>query len=358
VNTVLLILSVFISTISIEILIGIPYPVMLHRIFSPKKREHTLLKSSNIITRGDDALLVLEYVPNGWDQNKIKISENSSLDISEVLKRASTETLPSNREEILRQIEAERRKFTDSVAGEWNGARLGIESITLSRTANEEHPTLHVKTFPSDYASKLAIERLIKNNPESKLPLATNVSELSSYRLHSLGLNATVVTADNLLVLSKRSKKINSARGGLHISVNEGMVAEDKDLEGNLSPTNGLMRGLKEELGITAPITSITFHSALVDLNRYELGLLAHVDLRGSKITGREILLRQTYALSQDRFENQALMLIPWNIDEIIEILKEPDWIAHGWLNLFYSAYSAFPESRHRLYLLLETMEE
>ena len=98
--------------------------------------------------------------------------------------------------------------------------------------------------------------------------------------LNAIGLNATLVTSDGFLLLAGGSLHVSRQRNGWYSSINEGMLPTDKH-GGRHDPHFGLARGAEEELGIpNIPLDSITLHTAMYDVRRYQLGLLGHIKLR------------------------------------------------------------------------------
>jgi hypothetical protein len=91
----------------------------------------------------------------------------------------------------------------------------------------------------------------------------------------------------------------------------------------------------------------------MLDVRRYQFGLLGHIDLRGTKTTAADLRVVRQLGVSQDKFENSELVFVPWNFPAVAKVLAEPDWLAHGWLNLVHSAIAAFGSGREQLYELL-----
>ena len=169
---------------------------------------------------------------------------------------------------------------------------------------------------------------------------------------HSLGMNATVVTADGRVLLTQRSGVTNSGRVATHISVNEGVTVHDLT-SGRVDPVKALKRGIWEELGIPendVPDECVTVHSLILDTERYQWGLLAHVDLRHARAStwtaGRVFQARAT-GQAVDKWESGVLRAPDFTADVVLEELSDPTgWIAHGWANLLLSGMLAFTSRR------------
>jgi len=65
------------------------------------------------------------------------------------------------------------------------------------------------------------------------------------------------------------------------------------------------------------------------------------------------VIASRKAGLTKDRFETDAVELVDWSLDAVIPCLKQADWIAHGWLNLFHSAVVAFNVSPAHLHAIL-----
>jgi hypothetical protein len=169
---------------------------------------------------------------------------------------------------------------------------------------------------------------------------------------HSFGVNLTIETADDSLILTKRSGLTSRAHGLRHISVNEGMSLDDKDLNGYPDPYATALRGIREELGVDlAPHRDkVVFHALILDVTRYEWALLGHVDLRGTEFTDGAFRMQRGMGLSSDDWESDELSLGPWNAASALDLLESDDeWVGHGYLNLLLSAVHRFPRSRDQL---------
>ena len=95
-------------------------------------------------------------------------------------------------------------------------------------------------------------------------------------------------------------------------------------LGGSLDPAVGLVRGIDEELGISDVESSLVrFHSAIFDLDRYQFGLLGHVDLSGTDTSWQRVTERRLTGIAKDKVEARRLERIPWNPDAVIGALMD-----------------------------------
>lgn len=134
------------------------------------------------------------------------------------------------------------RRAIDADPTLWNESKFGLVSLLVGRVLDLDRTALRLVYAVTDYASSLA----------SGLRHG-EFSEVVPGMSHSFWLNATVVTDDDALVLSRRSARLAGGRSGRHISVNEGMRSSDVDDLGRPDPDAALVRGIAEEPGIAVP---------------------------------------------------------------------------------------------------------
>ncbi|MBD7919951.1 hypothetical protein H9657_16895 [Cellulomonas sp. Sa3CUA2] len=346
-----------IATMLVEAATGRTLGVLVRQRFRrrARRRLERLGTHGDLIRRADECLYTIEFVPDGWRHDDLQVKHRPR-ELSRALTRADPRHLPTSASGLLAKIEAERERLAGPDADGWNGDSLGVEAIRMSRVGTEERPNLVLTLVPSDFAaaqvcSALWQERFDADGTEP--PAGLDLDRPVPGMVHAVGLNATVVTDDDQLILVRRSSRASSGRSGWHISVNEGMQDRDRDARNALDPHLGLVRGVAEELGVDIDTENVRFHTAMWDLRRYQFGLLGHVDLEGSGITAADIVLARRHGLAQDKFENSRLVVIPWTLDSVAKVLAEDDWVAHGWLNLVHSAISTFGARAEQMYELL-----
>ena len=311
-----------------------------------RRRRLRIGRSGELLERGDEVLYIAQFVPGGWRAQDVSFQVLEHQPLDEALAQADARLLPAGAAELVDQVTAECRRLERFPDGEWNGPSLAVERVVVSgRTQEHEHPTLRVAVYPSEWAAVQVCTGVWQERFDQSESFRRRIKaapQIIPGLVHAVGINATLVTDDEQLVIVRRSAAISSGRSGLHISVNEGMQPTDTDLEGRLDARHGLVRGVEEELGLTITARQVVLHSAIMDLRRYHCGLLGHIDLRDSGITAADLLAARQLALAKDRFENTELRLVPWRYPDVLALLHEPGWIAHGWLNLLLSAISTW----------------
>ncbi|WP_427018898.1 hypothetical protein ACQCSX_10365 [Pseudarthrobacter sp. P1] len=315
-------------------------------------------RGDELVRRGNEALYVLQFVPGGWRPQDIVIAERPAPELETELARVPGALVALDPARLVAEIASERQRLQGFPDGEWNGASLAVDGLNaLSRTREHERPVLNLSVWHSDHASaKVCGRAWMEEFDAGNIDLGSDgdrLAHIAPGMIHAIGLNATVVTDDDRLILVRRSELTSSGRNGYHISVNEGMLPEDRNAKGALDPHRGLARGMKEELGIDVESRFVHFHTAMLDVRRYQLGLLGHVNLRNTGITAAQILNARRLGTAQDKFENRTIEEIPWTYEAVVEKLAEPNWIAHGWLNLLLSAVESFAPKTDELYRML-----
>ena len=350
-----LVLGIFLTT-AIEAISGRTWGMFIRQRFQRRasKRLRDLGRRDDLLRRGDEAMYVIEFVPDGWPAENIVFKQRSASSIHDALRSADPSHLPDSVDSIVAAILAERVRLETAPDGWWNGETVAVGDIQTGRKGSHEAPTLTVETSASDHAAATVCSNLWMEHFDSGHgDLPANLDRPIPGLLHAVGLNATLVTDDGKLLLVRRSPRADSGRDGWHVSVNEGMQNIDRNIAGRLDPHLGLVRGVYEELGLRITPNDVRFHTAMFDMRRYQFGMLGHIDLRGTGITAADAVLARKLGLSKDKFENSRLEIIPWRFTDVMIKLNEPNWVAHGWLNLLHSAIASFTPHSNALYALM-----
>ena len=303
---------------------------------------------------GHHDLFVLAFAQHGFDPDHLVVEPTDTSDLSTVWSRLPPALRSTSAQDLLLKVDEERRAV-ETRPGAWNARRYALRRATITRVGDEEKPAVHLTFGESDYATHGVVSRewaglyRSETGPElNEQALRTVMAGLS----HSFGVNLTIETADDSLILTRRSGLTSRAHGLRHISVNEGMSLEDQDTSGYPDPYATAIRGVMEELGVdlVAHRDKVVFHALILDVTRYEWALLGHVDLRGTDFSDGVFRMRRGVGMSSDDWESDELMLGPWNIESAMGLLEsDEDWVGHGYLNLLLSAIHRFPRRREQL---------
>lgn len=325
-----------------------------------KKSEHLMkLVGANkkLLHVGDELVYVRSFCPAGFQFNSRITAEDRPwyLKIKDVPEHFRS-FVPTDGESLERDIEAEREAIA-SDPGRWNERKLGVDAVWDSRDPQTGRAILDIGFTPSDFASSNVIGDWWQKNVSTEMLDALDDNDLSrviSGMSHNFGLNATVRTSDNKLLLVERSGRISSGRKKLHISVNEGMQASDIDANNRPDLIGTLIRGTQEELGIKVLAQDITLHSLILDASRYQWAVLGHIDLRERGVLASDVIEARMASAAEDWWENSKIFPIDCVPNVILEKLKNPAaWIAHGWVNLILSSAIMFPDHQSDFLSLL-----
>ena len=175
-----------------------------------------------------------------WDENKCNF----------LLENENQIEFPKDLDDIIKNNWKSEKTLNSKL---FNENRYGLKDIYLNNSGN---PTLifhktNYKNFigTNKNYQKFDIDKLDKWHP-------LEINETEGFRLlknssfsNDLATSCNVITKDNKILLSKRSKKVHILPGQMHTSIAEGM--NDNDLVSGLpNPFNTIARGAKDEIGI------------------------------------------------------------------------------------------------------------
>lgn len=294
-------------------------------------------------------IYVRQFAPRGFGPNHLtasRVPDQPAPTLISQLQEPLRPGLPANLDAA---IQAKRLEL-DSAPEAWNAEKIALRRIRVSRAGSHEEPTIDLGYAITDYASfqvmASAWEKRFKSLAEANRDLdAEHLRDVLPGLSNSFGINITLETADDQLLLTQRSAKASSAKNLRHISVNEGMALADIDPKTDLpDPYLTAIRGIEEELGIDLSQEPdfrgrITFHSLICDVTRYEWALLGHVNLSQTKWTNAVIQGARKLGAASDDWETNKLTFIPLDRKSIEEVLEDDsDWVGHGYMNLLLSA--------------------
>ncbi|NGO13195.1 hypothetical protein G5C60_37770 [Streptomyces sp. HC44] len=235
------------------------------------------------------------------------------------------------------EIEAESEQLRrESRTPVWNGPRYAVESLDISRTALAEHPVVHLRLRPTDYYTFLAAQQLDRRLPDGTTPRSRYLDPdkplaAPAFLQCSFAVNVAVVTADDLLVVSRRSDRVRMAPGVWNSSVNEGM-SRHIDSSGRSAPDLHAVsrRGMREELSLEPHEYSLVQLAFALDVERRHWS--AHFYARLKELTGEGLQGRMSRGVA-DRWEHQTIDYVPFRAGDVARYLLRADRI-HRWAPL------------------------
>ncbi|MFJ5860929.1 hypothetical protein ACIQCM_05880 [Pseudarthrobacter sp. NPDC092439] len=305
-------------------------------------------------------IYIRQFAPRGFSEGHLTASRLPDQPAPSLIRSLREPLLPASPADLEAAI-LEKRAALEAAPEAWNAEKIALRRIRVSRAGNHEAATLDLGYAVTDYASFQTIadawEKRYKSLDDAGRDLtAEDLWDVLPGLSNSFGINLTLETADDHLVLTQRSGKASSAKNLRHVSVNEGMALADINPKTDLpDPYLTAIRGVEEELGIDLGEEPdirqrITFHSLICDVTRYEWALLGHVNLSQTKWTNAEIHSARKLGAAPDGWESSELTFISLDPKSIGATLADDStWVGHGYINLLLSAVFRLRGSRTEL---------
>jgi len=314
------------------------------------RRESRLIGADETFAVGaaKHEIYVRQFAVGGFREDHLESRRASTQSAETLIGRLPDRLRPAPASDLSRLID-EKRTVLDATPGVWNAEKLALRKVEVSRVGNLEAPSLTLHYGTTDYAAF----QVVASAWEEQFRQGLDGGELTGEELldvlpglsHSFGVNLTVETADDQLILTRRSAKTAGGKNLRHISVNEGMALVDVDPRTDLpDPYLTALRGISEELGVDLPDepdirSRITFHSLVCDVSRYEWALLGHVDLTQTEWTNAAFVHARKLGMGPDDWESSSLEFIPMTKAAIEDALRsDHDWVGHGYVALVLSS--------------------
>ena len=232
--------------------------------------------------------------------------------------------LESWKEEVEADQEARRRRGDSHF---WNGKSYAIDKVTISRKIDTEEPIVFLRLRHCDYYTFLATQQFDRAFPDGTTLRSRYLDErdpfsVPAFMSSSLGTNIAVITADQQLIFSRRSRTVGSHPGYWNSSANEAL-SRDIDSAGRNSPNlyDVARRGLREELTLEAGEYRLDMLALTVD-HRNQWGALFVAELLS--VTGQEFLARRSRGVA-DKFEHDGHHLEPFDTYSVVKFMFAPE---------------------------------
>ncbi|MGW0120503.1 hypothetical protein [Streptomyces sp. NPDC003327] len=233
------------------------------------------------------------------------------------------------------EIEAEeaRAAETGDRAPVWNGPRYAVEAVEVSRTALDERSEVHLRLRPTDYFTFLAAQQLDRRFTDGTTPRGRYLDPSDplaapAFLQCSFGANVAVVTADDLLVVTRRSDRVRVGAGFWNSSVNEGLSRHIDSAGRNAPDLHALARrGMREELALEPHEYTLELLAFVLDVDRRQWA--AQFYARLNELTGDGLRERMSRGVA-DRWEHQAIEYVPFRTADVTRFLLAPERL-HRW---------------------------
>ncbi|GHE04248.1 hypothetical protein GCM10010339_34920 [Streptomyces alanosinicus] len=204
----------------------------------------------------------------------------------------------------------------------WNGPRYAVESFEVSRTPLDERPEVRLRLRPTDYYTFLAAQQLDRELPDGTTPRSRYLDPddplaAPSFLHCSFAVNVAVVTADDMLVVSRRSNRVRMAPGVWNSSVNEGLSRHnDSDLHA------AARRGMWEELSLEPHEYSLDLLAFVLDLDKRHWS--GHFYARLNDVSSAGLRTRMSRGVT-DRWEHQSVDYVPFRPATVVAYMLRTD---------------------------------
>jgi hypothetical protein len=230
--------------------------------------------------------------------------------------------LEEMRENYERNIEEQKAKGVLGLP--YNSPMYKLREFDLSHRhiiEGEEVPILRLKFGPTDYFSQIVTDLNVGDPIREKyLAKATPITEYPVPEFSTiLGVNLNLITADNYLVMTERSRHAKVAGNKFHTSVGENLL-RPKDSGASYAPDPflALIRGATEELGITLNKDEIVFRTFTVIPDFCQYSLIATIRIQEVRSQVEEIWHS---VIPADKWESRQLLYYPHRPDTIAQFV-------------------------------------
>lgn len=277
------------------------------------------LKTSWMIIDGDGEG---EYAP----QTVITHYEGHELELPEDL---------ANRKKEIQKEENAKKKAGKPFL--WNGDRYFLDKFVINRTDLYENLSLHLWFRPTDYFTFLATNISLDDDKlrETYIKDVDWTTTAVPYFSNDFAVYLMIITADEYIILPKRSDAVGVYKNAYSSSLTEGVSRTLDRGTTNLAPDmyRCAIRGIAEELGISdIPVSDITLLSFGVNTRYVQWSMLGFAKV--SK-TIEEILEFRSRGV-RDKWENSEFNVIKFDLHEIVKfVFSHEPWAPGALVNIY-----------------------
>jgi hypothetical protein len=205
----------------------------------------------------------------------------------------------------------------------WNGPNYALVSVIPDRIGIDESPGISLRFRHSDYYTFQATQRLDTPLADGSTLRSRYLSgdpfEAPDFMRSSFGLNIAMVSADDYLIVTRRSDLVGSSPGLINSSANEGL-SRSLDSNGRTPPSlyNVARRGVSEELAIGADSYRLEMLAVTLDTQKHQWGAMFFA--KAHDLTARDIQEQVSRGIP-DRWEHKEILFIPHSIPDVLDFL-------------------------------------
>lgn len=209
-----------------------------------------------------------------------------------------------------------------------------------------EVPELLLAFAPTDYFTQIITELNVDSPVRRHYAAATDITEQPVPEFASIvGINLSLITSDQYLLVTQRSKQAFVAKEGLHISVGENMLRPTDSLsDGTPHPFATATRGIMEEVGVTLREDDISFSAFGCEPHLCQYALMGTIFLKES---AQEIVTLRQKGTPKDKWESRQFIFVPYDLKSVARFTVKHwnDWFPTGLaavvMSLLDAGYSA-----------------
>jgi 8-oxo-dGTP pyrophosphatase MutT (NUDIX family) len=322
-------------------------PVIRKKRHQRDRKLNERLDGSSVSINGHKQYL-FEFAPRGFSSERLSgMVGAQSYNIVESRRISRIGNAFPDGVELLSLYQEKKQELESAESRFWNGSQLALQQITRRRDSMIEEPILTLNFINKDYANFQIIGELfdkLRRDGVLKEFLSRALDQPDPLLATDFGLIINVVTADNRVVVTRRSREAYSWNGFWHIAVAESLTKQDADTGGYIDFHKVVCRALEEELGLKVADEIIrkatTFHSLNVHVSRHSWMLFVNVNLAETQYTFEQIRFLRSSGGGRDHWESNNLRTIEFRRETVLaELIKsEADWIPFGLWCLLLSA--------------------
>ncbi len=283
-----------------------------------KQRLKKRLKASKLIGTNDDGSFRIGNISDSF----VVVEGNGVETFAKVATREtpSSITLPPEALEELERITRELENQEDAHFKLYNGDIYSFTNFRISRTETDESGCIDLEFKHSKYYEFLAIDRLARDPAFRLKYFEESIRTRKPKYCLGFGIALTIITADDKLVVPRRSENVSVWKNKYTISANEALSRMlDRNEKGQPDVYFAAQRAAKEELGVDIPVDAIHFYALGFETVSMQWALLGTVktDLISQDIDDS---FRTT---AKDKFEHAELRFIDFTPEAVVRFIHE-----------------------------------